>query len=237
MIAGLLDRERIRDTFGKYVTPEVRDRILSGRIPLDGERKEATLLFSDLRDFTQYVENNDPEEVIWSMRAYFTSMERAIRDNNGLVLQYVGDEIEAVFGIPIFYSDHADRALTSALAMREGLDTFNAQRMEMGKEPLRHGIGIHTGEVLAGNTGSENRLSYALVGDTVNLASRIQDLTKKFQCDILITGATRKELKGTFDLEELPPETVRGYSKPVTVYRLGSKSSAPIHRSERRGNP
>ena len=220
MIAGLLDRERIRDTFGKYVTPQVRDQILSGRIPLDGERKEATLLFSDLRDFTQYVESNDPEEVIWSMRAYFTTMERAIRQNRGLVLQYVGDEIEAVFGVPISYPDHADRALVAAVAMRKGLQAFNDERVRMGKKPFLHGIGIHTGEVLAGNTGSEDRLSYALIGDTVNLASRIQDLTKKFQCDILITEATLRRLQADFALEELPPEMVRGYSKPITVYRL-----------------
>jgi class 3 adenylate cyclase len=220
MIAGLVERERIRDTFGKYVTPQVRDQILSGRIPLDGERKEATLLFSDLRDFTHYVENNDPEEVIWSMRAYFTAMEQAIRQNEGLVLQYVGDEIEAVFGVPIFHPDHAEKALISAMAMRKGLNAFNADRIRMGKSPFHHGIGIHTGEVLAGNTGSENRLSYALIGETVNLASRTQDLTKKFQCDILVTEATMRSLKARFDLEKLPPEMVRGYSKPITVYRL-----------------
>ena len=220
MIAGLLEREKIRNTFGKYVTPEIRDRILAGSIPLDGEKSEATLLFSDLRDFTPYVEKNDPEEVIRSMRSYFTAMQKAISKHQGLVLQYVGDEVEAVFGVPVPYKGHADKAVLAALEMRKNLEDLNRARVEEGKTPFRHGIGIHTGEVLAGNTGSEDRLSYTLIGDTVNLASRIQELTKEFQCDILISAEAVKNLKNDFKMKKNSPVTLKGYTTPITVFQI-----------------
>lgn len=220
MLAGLAERERIRDTFGKYVTPEIRDRILDGRIPLSGERTEATLLFSDLRGFTEYVEQNAPEDVISSMRAYFTSMDKAIRKYDGLVLQYVGDEIEAVFGVPLRYDRHEDKAIMAALEMRKNLEALNRNRIREGKKPFKHGIGIHTGLVLAGNTGSEDRLSYALIGDTVNVASRISHLTKSVDSDILVSEETVRGLKNSFEMKKESPQLLRGYSKPVTVYRV-----------------
>jgi class 3 adenylate cyclase len=220
MIAGLAERERIRETFGKYVTPEIRDQILEGRIPLDGERAEATLLFSDLRGFTSFVQENDPKEVIRSMRAYFTAMRKAIRSQGGLVLQYVGDEIESVFGVPVKCDDHEERAVLAALEMRERLELLNDERKRTGKTPFRHGIGIHTGSVLAGNMGSEDRLSYALIGDTVNVASRIEGLTKLFECDILVSRETVLGLQNSFQMEEKPTQMVKGYSKPVVVYQI-----------------
>jgi class 3 adenylate cyclase len=220
MIAGLAERERIRDTFGKYVTPEIRDEILAGRIPLNGERRLATLLFSDLRGFTRYVEGNDPEEVIRSMREYFTAMQKAIRMHRGLVLQYVGDEIEAVFGVPLAYEAHANKAVLAALEMRKGLEELNRRRKSEGKAPFGHGIGIHTGMVLVGNTGSEDRLSYALIGDTVNLASRIEQLTKAFQCDILVSEETAKRIGNAFQIKAQIPQKVKGYSKPLIVHRV-----------------
>ena len=220
MAEGLSEREAMRETFGKYVTPEIRDEILSGRIPFDGERRTATVLFSDLRDFTPYVEEHSPEEVIQGLRAYFTEMEKAIRVNNGLVLQYVGDEIEAVFGVPLFREDHAQKAVTAALEMRDGLEKLNEIRIREGLRIFKHGIGIHTGEVLAGNSGSRDRLSYTLIGNTVNLTSRLEGLTKKMKCDILISEETVKNLTGPFHLAREKPQMVKGYSKPVTVYRV-----------------
>ena len=220
MTQSLIEKERIRETFGKYITPEIRDLVLAGRIPVNGERREATLLFSDLRDFTPYVEGNDPEEVFLSMREYFTAMQNAIRQHQGLVLQYVGDEIEAVFGVPFQDDGHSEDALRAAIDMRKGLEILNAKREREGKKPFKHGIGIHTGTVLAGNTGSEDRLSYALVGDTVNLASRIQNLTKELQCDILVSAETVGKLGQSFPLRRETPRPVKGFSLPVTVYRV-----------------
>jgi class 3 adenylate cyclase len=220
MIAGLAERERIRETFGLYVTREIRDRILAGLIPADGERTTATVLFSDLRDFTPYVEENSPEEVVKSMRSYFTAMQQAIVSRQGIVLQYVGDGIEASFGAPIPCESHAEEAVIAALKMRAALEELNRLRMERGQAVFRHGIGIHTGLVLAGNTGSRDHLSYALIGETVNVAARIQDLTKQFRWDILISEETATLLKGTFQLRREEPVIVKGYSRPVTLFRV-----------------
>ena len=180
----------------------------------------ATLVFADLRDFTPYVEETAPEEVITSMKAYFTAMQRAIRQHGGLVLQFVGDEIEAAFGVPISTETHADDAIRAALAMRNALVELNDAMAADGKPPFKHGIGIHTGLVLAGNTGSEDHLSYGLIGNTVNLASRIQGLTKSIKSDILASVETVGSLKGSFELKKEYPVMVKGHSKPVVVYSV-----------------
>ena len=220
MVGGLRDRERVKETFGKYVSPEVRDEILGGRIPLDGQLREVTVLFADLRDFTPWVERSDPRQVVRDLNAYFTEMETAIRGHRGLVLQYIGDEIEAVFGAPLADPDHAVHAVRTALEMRRRLAAWNASRETTGATPLRHGIGIHTGPVIAGNIGSAERLAYTLVGDAVNLASRLQSLTKDVGCDILLSGDTGRRLEGAFTLVALPAVRVKGKSEEVEVFRL-----------------
>jgi adenylate cyclase len=218
MTAGLAERERIKDTFGKYVSRQVRDEILSGRIPLDGEVKQVTVLFSDLRDFTPMVETTPPKEVVAILNGYFSRMTTAIEEQDGLVLQYVGDEIEAVFGAPLALADHPRRALAAALAMRRGLAAYNAELAARGGPTLRHGIGIHSGPVVAANIGGGGRLSYTLVGDTVNLAARLQDLTKKLGRDILVSGVTAAALGEGAALEHLQATLVKGRSQPVEVF-------------------
>jgi adenylate cyclase len=220
MLQGLKERELVKETFGKYVTPEVRDEILAGRISGEGELKEVTILFADLRDFTPWVEATEPRQVVRDLNQYFTEMDRAIRAHDGLVLQFIGDEIEAVFGAPLPHPDHAVLAVRAAVEMRQRLRQWNARPERAGKPPLRHGIGIHTGTVLAGNIGSAERLSYALVGDPVNLASRIQGLTKDFGADILISDATRRRVDAAFQVEELPAVKVKGRSVDVNVYKV-----------------
>lgn len=220
MIKGLAERETIRAAFGRYVTPEIRDEILSGKIPLQGERRDATVLFADLRNFTAFVETHEPEDVIASMRTYFTAMHRAIRRHGGLVLQFVGDEIEAVFGVPVHFDEHADAAVKAALDMRSALLELNRKRSALGQFALAHGIGIHSGRVLAGNSGSEKQAAYALIGDTVNIASRIQGLTKELGCDILVSRETVERLRGAYRMTQLEPRPVRGYSKPIGLYGL-----------------
>jgi class 3 adenylate cyclase len=178
------------------------------------------LLFADLRDFTPWVEATEPRQVVRDLNEYFTEMDQAIRAHGGLVLQFIGDEIEAVFGAPIAARDHAGRAVHAALEMRGRLQAWNARREAAGRPPLRNGIGIHTGTVLAGNIGGAERLSYALVGDPVNLASRIQGLTKDFKVDIVISDATRSRLDGTVPVEELPAVRVKGRVEEVNIYKV-----------------
>ena len=220
MVQGLRERERIRESFGRYVTPEIRDEILAGRLELGGQTLEVTILFSDLRDFTPWVEVTPAPDVTRALNAYFSEMEAAIRGHRGLVLQFIGDEIEAVFGAPIAYPDHPARAVRAALEMRDRLATWNRRRRAAGEPPFRHGIGVHTGTVLAGNIGSPERLAYLLVGDPVNLASRIQGLTKDVGADILVSGTTRARLGDEFDLAALPAARVKGKSAEVEVWRL-----------------
>jgi adenylate cyclase len=216
MLDGLREREAIKETFGRYVAPEVRDEILAGRVSVEGEQREVTVLFADLRDFTPWVESTEPRQVVRDLNAYFAEMEAAIRMHGGLVLQFIGDEIEAVFGAPVPAADHAPRAVRAALDMRARLAAYNAGRAR----PLRHGIGVHTGSVLAGAIGSRERLSYALVGDTVNLASRIQSLTKDVGGDILVSATTARRLDDSVAMQALPAVRVKGKSVEVEVFRV-----------------
>lgn len=214
------ERQRIIDMFGKYVTREVRDEILNKRIPLDGEIKEVTLLFADLRDFTKLVESSPPKEVVKIINCYFTEMAEAIHLHKGLVLQFIGDEIEAVFGAPLKLEDHPRLAVRTALEMRRRLEQVNKNLKSRNFPPLRHGIGVHTGQVLAANIGSLDRLSYALVGDAVNVASRIQEQTKKYQTDILISASTGSLLGSEFDLCNSELATLKGRTEPIRLFAL-----------------
>jgi adenylate cyclase len=220
MLEGMRERRLLKETFGKYVSQEVRDEILAGRIKLDGESKEVTLLFTDLRDFTPLVEATPPQTVVKIINDYFQEMTQSVKAQKGLVLQFVGDEIEAVFGAPLALDNHADRAVSAALDMRGRLEELNQKLQAQGLGPLRHGIGIHTGTVLAGNIGSSDRLSYALVGDAVNLASRIQGLNKEFGTDILISVRTKDSLQKAHALQKMPEAKVKGKSHPVQVYAV-----------------
>jgi adenylate cyclase len=220
MVQGLREREAIRETFGRYVSPEVRDEILAGRVSVAGAQREVTILFADLRDFTPWVESTAPAEVVADLNAYFGEMDAAIRGHGGLVLQFIGDEIEAVFGAPVADARHADAAVVAAREMNARLDAWNARLRAAGKAELRHGIGIHSGSVIAGNIGSSERMAYALVGDAVNVASRIQALNKDFGTVALVSGATRARLATTAGLEALPAVRVKGKSVEVEIFAL-----------------
>jgi class 3 adenylate cyclase len=220
MISGLKERDFIHDSFGRYVTKEIRDLILSRSIPLDGEQRTATILFCDIRGYTTYVESRDPKHVVQRINEYFTEMSTAIENHSGLVLQFIGDEIEAVFGAPLSIENHPEQAIAAALEMRKRLTDLNATWEAQGDDPFRHGIGIHTGEVLAGNIGSPDRHSYLMVGDAVNLASRIQTLTKEYHCDILLSGETGKQITNGLDLEHMGKVRVRGREEEIDVYKV-----------------
>lgn len=224
MVDKIIENERheaqILDTFGKYVSHEVRDRILDGNIPLDGELKNVTVLFADLRDFTSLAESTPPKEIVTVINDYFSEMADSIYQHKGLVLQFIGDEIEAVFGAPLPLDNHPTFAVKAALEMRERLNSVNAKLEEKAYGPLRHGIGIHTGSVVAANIGSKDRMSYAMVGDTVNIASRIQGLNKQTGSDILISETTCAMLPDEIKTVKLPAMKVKGKKEPVEVYQV-----------------
>ncbi|MCB2186468.1 MAG: HAMP domain-containing protein [Deltaproteobacteria bacterium] len=218
MNEGLEEREFIRETFGRYVSSEVRDEILAGRVSLEGELVEVTMLFADLRDFTPLAESLSPHQVVRVLNGYFEEMGQAIEAAGGLVLQFIGDEVVAVFGAPLPLADHPTRAVAAALAMRGRLAAYNQRLAREGQAPLAHGVGIHTGQALAGNLGSQARQCYTLVGDTVNLASRLQGLTREREVDILLSGATQARLAGDIPLTALAPARVRGRQGTVELF-------------------
>lgn len=220
MNQGLMERELIKDAFGKYVDRRIRDEILSGKVSLDGERKEATILFADLRNFTPLVAVTPAKDLIYMLNSYFNEISRVIDRNGGLILQFIGDEVEAVFGAPVAREGHEAAAVTTALEMRGRLDMLNRRFRDRGMPPIAHGVGIHTGPVLAANIGSAYRSTYSLIGDTVNLASRIQGLTKAFKTDILVSHEMRERLKDRYGFVPMPETRVKGKSEPVRVYSL-----------------
>lgn len=218
MTAGLREREFIKEAFGKYVSREIRDEILAQRIPLDGELKQVTVLFADLRNFTPLVERTSPKAVVRIINFYFEEMEKIITAHHGLILQFIGDEIEAVFGAPIAMQNHPDMALQAAMAMHHRLEEVNRSLIQDGQPALSHGIGIHTGEVVAANIGSPQRLSYALVGDAVNVAARLQNLNKQFDTHIIASGVTVARVTGDYPLRALPATRIKGKSTEIALF-------------------
>ncbi len=220
MITGLDSGRRIREHMGRYLGKEIREEILAGRSAGGNRMVRATVLFADLRAFTRLVETHHPRTVVRILNQYFDEMTLAVRAHGGLVLQFVGDEIEAVFGFPLPVEDHPEMAVKSALAMREGLKRLNRRLAAQGNPTLSHGIGIHSGAVLAGDIGSRERMSYALVGDTVNTASRIQGLTKTYHTDIIISKTTHDLLTESYPARQLSPVRVRGKADGIMLYKL-----------------
>ena len=220
MAEELKEKEFIRRTFGRYVGESVRDEVLKGKIPLNGELKQATILFADLRNFTPLVESTPPAVIVYMLNAYLDEMTQCIRRHKGLVLQFIGDEIEAVFGAPMGMDGHEHAAVRAALEMRARLDALNNKLEGREYARLNHGIGIHTGQVLAANIGTRERTAYSLIGDTVNTASRIQEMNKKFKTDILVSGDIFEKTKTDFEFIRMPETKLKGKNRSVPIYSL-----------------
>lgn len=214
------ERDSIRRTFGKYVSDKVCDEILSGRIPIDGESKEVTVLISDLRDYTPLVESTPPKDLVRITNNYLAEMALAIERHEGVILRYEGDSIQAVFGAPLPVDNHPELAVKAALEMRKQLERVNEKLISEGFEGLRHGIGIHSGKVTAANIGSPDRLSYSLSGLTVNLAARLQDLNKKFGTDILASATTVAQIKTDVEVENIGIQSIRGLKESLEIYKI-----------------
>jgi len=223
MTAGLRERERERDIFGRVVSPEVREKLLSGTLQLGGETLWIAVLFSDIRSFSTISEQMAPEEVVMFLNEYLTEMTDAIREWGGYINNFIGDAVVAVFGAPIDQPDKEWRAVAAALAMRERLVELNKRRTARGEPPIGNGVGISTGEAVAGQIGSLERLMYTVIGDTVNVAARLESLTKDYpEHPILINGPTAEALQDRDDLvlKHIGPVQVKGRAEPVDVYAV-----------------
>ncbi|MCB1139656.1 MAG: HAMP domain-containing protein [Leptospiraceae bacterium] len=217
MAEGLAERERIRDVFGKVVDPGVRDLLISGELKLGGERKQATVLFTDLQGFTALSESRDPEEVVGLLNDYFRDMTQCIRAHGGMVNKFIGDAIMAVFGAPIPSNDHAGQAVAAAAEMLALDSRYHGVT-------LTTRIGIHTGSLLAGNIGSDERMEYTVMGDTVNTASRLESACKNLKLKLLVSESTVQRLPANLreDLGLKPVAKVRlkGKKEPVSVFTV-----------------
>lgn len=225
MVEGLQQRERIREIFGRYVTRQVADEILSGRVPLGGQRTTATVLFADIRGFTRLSEELAPEEVVALLNEYLGAMVTCVLDGGGVVDKYIGDAIMALFGVPVSSGSpelDAQAAVRCAVQMSAALDRLNAQRVAAGGLPVELGIGVHTGEVVAGNIGIPERMEYTVIGDTVNLCSRIEGLTRDLGVRVLLSKSCVEHLGDSQAVRLVETVTVKGRAQPVTVYTLAS---------------
>jgi adenylate cyclase len=220
---GLAERERLKDTFGRFTNPEIAERAMRGELALGGENKTATIFFSDIRSFTAISEKLDPGEVVEFLNDYMTRMVDCVNATGGVVDKFIGDAIMGVWGVPVSAGNSGTDALNcvkTALLMRRSLREFNRNRGGDKKPLIKIGCGINTGEVIAGQIGSEQRMEYTVIGDAVNLASRTESLNKPLKTDILITENTWQLIKDELITEEMPPVTVKGKEKPVRMFAV-----------------
>ncbi len=223
MIAGLKERDFVKDTFGRYMTKQVADEILKNpdMVALGGKKQEVTILFSDIRGFTAYAEGRPPEDVISHLNEYLAAMVDVIMRHEGYIDKFIGDAIMVVYGSPIKREDDPLRAAKTALDMQKKLVELNEKWAREGRPPFMIGIGINTGEVIAGNVGDALRkMEYTVIGDNVNIASRLEGLTKDFKCPIIISESTYEKVRDVVSVNRLDAVTVKGKSQTVEIFEL-----------------
>jgi adenylate cyclase len=242
---GLAERERLKDTFGRFINREIAERAMKGELELGGELKQVTVFFSDIRNFTAISEKMPPHDVVGFLNSYLVRMVNCVTKTGGVVDKFIGDAIMAIWGAPVSTGNPARDALScvrSALMMRVALEEYNQSRGNDQRPYLWIGCGINTGDVVAGQIGSRERMEYTVIGDTVNLASRTESLNKPFHTDILITENTWKLVKDYIIAEEMPSVTVKGKEERVRMFAVvnllvnkeGSQQPGPVTLAELR---
>jgi class 3 adenylate cyclase len=219
-----LEKKRLRDEqrklFRTFATKEVADELLKTGFSLGGKYVDASVMFSDIRDFTSIGEKQDPATTIDLLNNYFALMIEAVVGNHGTVNQFEGDGLMAIFGAPVPRDGHRQHAVHAALEMVELLKAFNAQQAAQNRVQIKIGIGIASGRVIAGYTGTQERATYTCVGDTVNLAARIQSHTKVVDRPILIDQYTRERLSADIQVEALGPMLFKGKQQSIHIFAI-----------------
>jgi len=225
MTAGLAERDRVRNLLGMVVSPEIATQLLQSDLKLGGEEREVTILFCDLRDFTSFSEKMPPTEVLALLNRYLDRMSGIIEQHGGVIDKFIGDAIMALFGAPVALPDAASRAVAAARDMARALDVLNTELRAEGKPVLVFGIGINTARVVAGNMGSKTRLNYTVIGDGVNLASRLEGLTKEpaYATPIIVSEATLSAISPRPAARALGEVQVKGKAEVVRIFALTPK--------------
>ena len=228
-IGAILEKKRLRDQqkalVQRFATSEVAEDLLQSGFALGGKRIKASVLFSDIRGFTALVESQGPEETIDLLNTYYMLMFDAIGSNGGVVNQMIGDGLMALFGAPLPLDDCAGSAVAAGLEMLELIEQFNQERSAVNKPAIRIGIGVATGEVVAGYTGTQQRATYTCIGDTVNLAARLEAHTKVAGCGILIDDTTQRALNGSVPMQPLGEVPFKGKAAAVEIFAVMSGQS------------
>jgi adenylate cyclase len=228
-IGASLEKKRLRDQqmelVRRFATPEVAQDLERSGFALGGKHVRGSVMFSDIRSFTALVESRPPDEVIELLNTYYTLMFEAISSHGGVVNQMVGDGLMAIFGAPLPLEEHERKAVLAAREMIELVEGFSLQQRASGKPEIHIGIGIATGEMVAGYTGTQQRATYTCVGDTVNLAARLEQQTKESGRPILIDATTRAALGDNAAVDALGPLAIRGKAAPVDVFAVRTGGS------------
>ena len=221
VIEDISSEKRIKSTMSRYMDPGIADRLVAaGSDVLGGKDVECTVLFSDIRGFTTLTEQLGAQETVALLNEYFTLMVECVQHEEGMLDKFIGDALMAAFGIPEGHADDADRAVRAAIAMIRTLGTWNQQRLAHGKLPVNIGVGMNTDRVVSGNIGSKKRMDFTIIGDGVNLASRLESACKQYGTHILVSESTYKRLRATYQARELDLVVVKGKTQPVAIYEI-----------------
>ena len=229
----LSSEKRMRTTMSRYMSKEVADELLQGNA-LEGREQEISILFSDICGFTSLAEASGPRETVSMLNEYFEEMVEVIFSHGGILDKYIGDAIMALFGAPIVRPGDADRALRAACGMTVALKSYNAERVRGGRQPIKIGVGLNSGPAILGSIGSPKRMEYTAIGDSVNLASRLEAATRFYDVPILVAEPTLKLLIDRHPLREIDLLRVKGKQQPVAVYEaLGRFTPEELDVNER----
>jgi adenylate cyclase len=228
------EKRAVKRLFSRYLSRDVYEQLLANPAlaELGGKRRDMTVLFSDIRGFTAMTERGQAEALVAQLNEYFSRMVEVVFAHRGTLDKFVGDMVMALFGAPLDDDRHADHAVQAAVAMVGELERLNAKWAAEGRPTFGIGIGINSGDMIAGNIGAEAIRSYTVIGDNVNLGSRLESLNKEYRTSIIISGQTAERLREPYDLVPLGDVVVKGKSRPVAIFEV--RAAAAQHGAEDR---